>query len=90
LPDNKGSLFYPIVMLNNKDITIITDEDNDGTNIPVLDEDNVESEKPLDPGFSHGRPWARDEGKTYVGSLWENKRRKYTLPIEDPGKDLEI
>lgn len=88
LPDNKGSLYYPIVMLNNKDVTITTDEDNDGTNIPVLDEDDVEFEKPLDPGFSHGNSWARDEGKTYLGSLWEDKRKRYTLPVIDPDKDL--
>lgn len=71
LSNKTGYIIYPIVMLINKNSLTSDQEDNDGTNVSVLNENNLEQEKPLKFNFSQGNIQTQNEGKTYLGSLWE-------------------
>ena len=91
----KRYLIYPIVMLIERDGNVSNvEEEDDGTNITVIDEENPEFTKPMKPSFSHqggkydqiARSQENEQkkylgGKTYIGDTWE-KRRK--IPITNP------
>lgn len=91
----KRYLIYPIVMLIERDGNVSNvEEEDDGTNITVIDEENPEFTKPMKPSFSHqggkydqiARAQENEQkkylgGKTYIGDTWE-KRRK--IPITNP------
>lgn len=89
-------LIYPVVMLIERDGNVTDVEEDDGTDITVVDEENPEFTKPMKPSFSHqGGKYdqtTRDQeneskwkeyvgGKTYIGDTWEKQRK---IPVEKP------
>ena len=96
----KRYLVYPIVMLIERDGNVSNvEEEDDGTDITVIDEENPEFTKPMKPSFSHqggkydqiARSQENEQkkylgGKTYIGDTWE-KRRK--IPITNPVEPTE-
>lgn len=86
----KRYLIYPIVMLIERDGNVTTIEDDDGTNITVIDEENSEQTKPLKPKLYHksgennqSKDLSSEEnnqqeylgGKTFIGDIWEKYRK---------------
>lgn len=86
----KRYLIYPIVMLIERDGNVTTIEDDDGTNIAVIDEENSEQTKPLKPKLYHksgennqSKDLSSEEnnqqeylgGKTFIGDIWEKYRK---------------
>ena len=77
-------------MLIERDGNITTIEDDDGTNITVIDEENCEQTKPLKPKLYHksgennqSKDLSSEEnnqqeylgGKTFIGDIWEKYRK---------------
>lgn len=86
----KRYLIYPIVMLIERDGNITTIEDDAGTNITVIDEENCEQTKPLKPKLYHksgennqSKESLSEEnnqqgylgGKTFIGDIWEKYQK---------------
>ena len=98
--NTKRYLVYPIVMLIERDGNVSDVEEDDGTDIPVLDEENPEFTKPIKPSFSHqggkydqiARPQENEQkgylgGKTYIGDAWEKCRK---IPIANPVEPTKL
>ena len=97
--NTKRYLVYPIVMLIERDRNVSDVEEDDGTDIPVLDEENPEFTKPIKPSFSHqggkydqiARPQENEQkgylgGRTYIGDAWEKYRKIPTTNPVEPTK----
>ena len=96
----KRYLVYPIVMLIERDGNVSNvEEEDDGTDITVIDEENPEFTKPMKPSFSHqggkydqiARSQENEQkkylgGKTYIGDTWEERRK---IPITNPVEPTE-
>ena len=92
--NTKRYLIYPIVMLIERDGNVSDVEEDDGTDVTVVDEENPEFTKPMKPSFSHqggkydwiARLQENEQkgylgGRTYIGDAWEKYRK---IPITNP------
>ena len=99
--NTKRYLIYPIVMLIERDGNVSDVEEDDGTDVTVVDEEDPEFTKPMKPSFSHqgGKyDWKTKKqeeenkqkkylgGKTYIGDIWEKFRK---IPTTNPVEPIE-
>lgn len=73
--DKLIKIIYPIVMLNERDSLVSDIAADDGTEVPVVDEDDPEETKPLLPWLAKG-DFNKDNGSTIIGEGWARKEKK--------------